>query len=150
MRGEQFHRYLVAQAARAFQDGGFKVALECPQRCPDGGTAFIDLVASRRQHGSMSIIACEVETTPRNAMRNIRKVQALELPLLVLVPSRTVKLAVLDQLRAVPDSRICVLLLSELPQALADCFSSFPAANGQGKTGKPIIATNHGGSAPCA
>lgn len=149
MRGDSFHAYLVTQAVRDFRGAGFTVMTESPQRLGNQ-TVFIDIVAYRRHGSAPQIIACEVETTPRNVLRNARKIQRLELPLLIVVPSRTVRLAVLRLLQPAGSSRICVLLPSELSQALTDCFSGIPAANGQGETGKQIAEPLAGESASCA
>ena len=126
LRGGGFHNLLVQRAAAVFEAQGFSVTPECPFQLPDGRTDFLDLLATR---GSR-LIACEVETTPRNALWNLEQAARLGLPLFVVVPNRTVLRAVQAQLVRLPrcaDSPpIWILLPDQLLPQLAQSFPRFP------------------------
>ncbi len=141
MRGGAFHNLLVAEAVSVFDRHGFETVPECPVRLPDGRTDFVDLLATR----DTTVIACEIETTPRNALFNIRRADAARLPLFVIVPTRAVRATVCRQVASVVVTsesgrkkggveRIWILLPDELPQALTNCFPLISPANGAAKT----------------
>lgn len=136
LRGNTLHTYLVLESEKILRDGGFETSLEHPEKLPDGGTDFIDLLARRGDF----LVCIEVETTARYVRTNAVKARQLGLPLVVIVPNRSVKKAVQNKLRQA-DVRpggydIYILLLSELKQELTKYFPLFSAANTHGKTKK--------------
>ena len=136
LRGDKLHNYLVLESENILLEAGYETSLEHPEKLPDGGTDFIDLQA---RHGNF-IICIEVETTPRYILTNAVKAQQLGLPLVVVVPNRSVQKAVrnkLSQVNIQPGGcDIYILLLSQLKQAVTKCFPLFSAANTHGKTKK--------------
>ena len=136
LRGGAFHNRLVKRCANTLQDAGFTVVLECPVKVAEGGTNFIDIMAWR----GPVMVACEVETTPRNVVVNARSALALGLPLCLVIPNRRVRSAVINRLRrrlaGANWRRIWILLPDEVSQVVTNCISSFPSANGERKNGK--------------
>lgn len=136
VRGRSFHNCLVEGAATTLGAAGFAVAAEWPLRLADGRTDFVDLLATR---GPVSM-ACEIETTPRNAAANARKAIGLGLPLLIIVPDRGVRDAVICRLGRVvsgaEQGRVFILLPGQLSQGLTNCLSPFSLANAIRKNGK--------------
>ncbi len=133
VRGGTLHNWLVDEVAAWFRRAGFTVVTEHPCRLPDGQLDFVDVYAL----GPAGALACEIETTPRHVRRNARKAAALGIPLLVVVPSRTVRTTVrrrLHEARCAPGGRpIQFPLVGELQQALTNCFPLFPTASRGGK-----------------
>ncbi len=145
LRGSAFHNRLVKRCAQTLQDAGFNVALECPVEVAEGGTDFIDIMAWR----GPVMVACEVETTPRNVVVNAERALDLGLLLYVVVPNRRVRSAAINRLRRrLPGAnwqRIWILLPDEVSQVVTNCIPSFPSANEDRKNRK----TNQGDKA-CA
>jgi len=129
LRGGKLHNYLVTESEGILQGAGFETHQEHPKKLSDGGVDFIDLLA---QKGDF-MICIEVETSASYVLTNAAKAQQLELPLIVIVPTRKVKKAVQNKLSnsAIKPAGfdIYILLLSQLRQELTDCFSLFSPAN---------------------
>lgn len=129
LRGGNLHNYLVLESEGIFRDAGFETHQEHSKKLPDGGVDFIDLLAKKGDF----MICIEVETSARYVLTNAAKAQQLELPLIVIVPTRKVKKAVQNKLSnsAIKPAGcdIYILLLSQLRQELTDCFSLFSPAN---------------------
>jgi hypothetical protein len=87
----------------------------------NGTTTYIDLLAVIHRYR----LACEIETTPRHALDNARKAQAVGIPLWFVVPTRKVKRQITNKLKTqnlTPgDERFKVLLIGELDNELARC-----------------------------
>lgn len=136
LRGDSLHNFLVLEAENILQDEGFETFCEHPEKLPDGRTDFIDLLARRGDF----LICVEVETTARRALVNVAKAQQLGLPLIIIVPNRSVRKSVqnkLDKAGIRPGGHaIYILLLSQLKQEVTNCFPLFSAANNNGKTKK--------------
>ncbi len=95
MRGGAFHEHLAQRAAAVFESHGLTVRFEHPLVLPGGGTNFVDLWVTGR---GLELIV-EVETTPRYALTNLIKAQALGQPLWFVVPTRAVRQAIATRLR---------------------------------------------------
>lgn len=136
IRGDTGHNFVAASVRDAFSHSGFDVALECPIRLADGCRDFVDVLAWRPG----CTIACEVETTPRHAAENARKAVEAGLPLWIVTPNRKVREAVARSLKrasfSLSGSRIRILTLGQLPQALVDCFPCFSPADCTAENGK--------------
>lgn len=135
LRGGNLHNYLVLESEGILQDAGFDTHQECPRTLPDGALNFIDLLAERDGF----IVCIEVETSARHVLTNAAKAEQLELPLVVIVPTRKVKKAVQNKLNNSsirPGNRdIYILMLTQLKQELTNCFPLFFSAN-KGKKNK--------------
>lgn len=129
IRGDTGHNFVAASVRDAFSQSGFDVALECPIRLPDGRRDFVDVLAWKPG----CTIACEVETTPRHAAENARKAIIAGLPLWIVTPNWKVRAAVARTLKRasfnLSGSRIKILSLGQLPQALVGCFPCFSPAD---------------------
>jgi hypothetical protein len=136
LRGDKLHNYLVLESENILQDGGFETFQEHPETLPDGRTDFIDLLGKRGDF----LVCIEVETTARYARINAIKAQQLGLPLVVIVPNRSVRKSVqnkFDQAGLRPGGYdIYILLLAQLKQEVMNYFPLFSAANTNGKTKK--------------
>ncbi len=139
LRGGKLHNYLVLESECILQDAGFETHQEHPKKLPDGGLDFIDLLVQRGN----CLICIEVETSARHVLTNAAKAQQLELPLIVIVPTRKVKKAVQNKLSnsAIKPAGcdIYILLLSQLKQELTNCFPLFSSANEGRKNKKTNI-----------
>lgn len=87
MRGGMFHNRIVEEAEMIFRSNGWKVHTEY-RYIHNDVTTYFDLFAVKKAYK----IACEVETTPRHGIDNIRKALLTGIPLWVIVPSRTIHL----------------------------------------------------------
>lgn len=129
LRGGQLHNYLALEAERICQQLDCETHLEAPQQLPDGGLDFIDLLVQKREY----LLCVEVETTARNVLSNVHKAHQLNLPLIVVVPTRKVQRAVKCKLFKTsirPGGQlILILLLSQLKQAVTNCFPLISTAN---------------------
>ncbi len=86
MRGDLFHNTLVKDAEAVFSGFGWQIDTE-RMVCAKGVTTYFDLFAWT---GSLAM-ACEIETTCRHALDNLRKAQAIEIPLWIIVPTRRIR-----------------------------------------------------------
>lgn len=132
LRGGEFHNYLVGEAEGILRQAGFETAREHPESLPDGGKDFIDLMARK---GDL-VVCIEVETSARNVLSNAVKAQRLGRALVVLVPNIKVRKAVENRLfrhRQGLDGAICILMLDQFRQEVANCFPLFSSANGEGE-----------------
>jgi hypothetical protein len=129
LRGGSLHNYLVCEAGKIFRNAGYETHQEHPEKLPDGGLDFIDLLARRGKF----VICIEVELSARYILSNATKARKLKLPLVVLVPSRRVQIAVRNKLEkagiSLPKHRIYILLLSQLEQEVMNYFPLFFAVN---------------------
>lgn len=129
LRGGILHNYLVIASEDIFQNAGFDTHQECPIKLPDGGLDFVDLLAEKNGF----LVCIEVETTARYVLTNAAKAEQLGLPLVVVVPTRKVKLAVQNKLSKTnvkPGGHdIYILMLTQLKQELTNCFPLFSSAN---------------------
>ena len=83
MRGGSFHNKMVEEVVAVFLHNGW--AVETEFFCQASGvTTFFDVYATK---GDVRI-ACEVETSIRHVIDNVRKAKALQVRLWVIVPSR--------------------------------------------------------------
>ncbi len=102
------------RCGETLQDAGFTVALECPVKVASGGTDFVDIMA----WCGPAMVACEIETTPRNVVVNAERALDLGLLLYVVVPNRRVRSAAINKLRrGLPGAnwrRIWILLPDEV------------------------------------
>ncbi len=136
LRGDRLHNYLVLESQEILKDGGFETFQEHPEKLPCGSTNFIDLLA---KNGDL-LICIEIETSARYALDNAVKAQHLKLPLVVVVPNRSIKKSV--QIRFGKSNikpggcDIYILLLSQLKQEVMKCFPLFSAVNTNRKTKK--------------
>jgi len=139
LRGGNLHNYLVLESECILREAGFETHRECPKYLPDGGLDFIDLLA---QQGNC-LICVEIETSARHVLTNAAKAQQLELPLIVIVPTRKVKKAVQNKLSSdaikPAGCDIYILLLSQLKQELTNCFPLFSSANEERENKKTNI-----------
>ena len=139
LRGGTLHNYLVLESEGILQDAGFETHREHPQHLPDGSLDFIDLLVQRGN----CLICIEVETSARHVLTNAAKAQQLELPLIVIVPTRKVKKAVQNKLSKSTikpaGCDIYILLLSQLKQELTNHFPLFSSANEGRKNKKTNI-----------
>ena len=83
MRGGSFHNKMVDEVVAVFLRNGWKVDTEFLCRA-SGVTTFLDINATKGDDR----IACEVETSIRHVIDNVRKAKALRVRLWVVVPSR--------------------------------------------------------------
>ena len=123
VRGRPFHN-LIADQAKAVLDRYFEQVIpEHPIR-RSGVTTYLDLCAC----GQSCTLAVEVETTERHALDNARKAAAVDVPLWIVVPTRALQSRLVQRLGLLDltpgGEPICVLLLGQLPQALARYLSS--------------------------
>ena len=127
LRGQRFHNHLVCQVAEEFIGAGFDVELERPLQLGDGRCDFVDLLATRGDE----VLVCEVETTPRRIVVNAQKAVGLGLPLWIVVPTRRLRSAAQRKTAHLitRSDPICILLPSEVSQALRHCVPMIPAAN---------------------
>lgn len=129
LRGGNLHNYLVLESEGILQSAGFETYQECPKKLPDGDLDFVDLLAEREGF----VVCIEVETSARHVLRNAAKAELLELPLVVIVPSRKVKKAVQNKLNnsniRPGNHDIYILMLAQLKQELTKCFPLFSSAN---------------------
>ena len=129
LRGGNLHNYLVLESEGILQGAGFNTHQECPKKLPDGDLDFVDLLAEREGF----VVCIEVETSARHVLRNAAKAELLELPLVVIIPSRKVKKAVQNKLNnsniRPGNHDIYILMLAQLKQELTNCFPLFSSAN---------------------
>lgn len=118
MRGNLFHKRLAQKAQITFENFDWRISIEHRVHA-NGTTTFFDLFAEINHYK----LACEIETTPRHAIDNARKAQAVGMPLWFLVPTRKVKRQIAGKLNnqnlAPGGEPIKVLILSELENELA-------------------------------
>lgn len=131
LRGSQLHNYLVCETEKIFQGAGFGTHQEHPKKLADGGLNFVDLLAE----GDDFVICVEIETSSRHVLDNAAKASELNLPLIVIVPTRKVQKAVKSKLKKAgikpKKYLIYILLLSQLEQELTNCFPLISLANGK-------------------
>lgn len=129
LRGESLHNYLVLESEGILQGAGFETHQEHPQKLPDGGLDFVDLLAKK----AGLIVCIEVETSARHVLTNAAKAEQLGLPLIVIVPTRKIQKSVQNKLSSSTikpaGCDIYILLLSQLRQELTNCFPLFSSAN---------------------
>jgi hypothetical protein len=117
MRGDPFHNKMVEEAVAVFLRDGWAVETEFFCQADDV-TTFFDVYATKGD----ARIACEVETSIRHVIDNVRKAKALQVRLWVIVPSRKLcrlakhKLNGSDLLDS--SGEIFVLLLDEVESQL--------------------------------
>ena len=115
MRGNPFHNKLVEDAECIFSEFGWKTSAEQIFRV-GGTTTYFDLFA---RDGPLKI-ACEIETTSRHAVDNLRKAQAIGIPLWIIVPTRGVRQQIQRSLGCKPvfsgGKPVAVILPDELRQ----------------------------------
>lgn len=86
MRGKAFHNQIATDAKAIFSHHGWQVYTE--HRCRKNGvTTYFDLLAVKGDQ----TIACEIETTPRHAVDNVLKAQAVGVVLWIIVPTRRLR-----------------------------------------------------------
>lgn len=85
MRGKVFHNLMAEKVQALFKDQGWQVYTEYRYR-RNSITTYFDLFAVKENHK----IACEIETTVRHAMDNITKALAMDICLLVIVPTHRI------------------------------------------------------------
>lgn len=143
MRGSSLHNYLGLEVKTIAESIGCHADLECGLALPDGGKTFLDVVVFKEGRR----IGVEVETTTRNVVANAIKAQALELPLVIVVPNRSVQKnaerVLLDQFRSLQNRQIWISLIPGLAARLEVCFSDCSSAN---DTRKQKSRTNCGSS----
>lgn len=136
LRGGSLHNYLVCEAERIFQSAGYETHQEHPEKLPCGGLDFIDLLARR---GGFAVCV-EVELSARYVLSNVSKCRQLDLPMVVLVPSRKVQKAIMGKLKKAGITpgkhRLCILLLGQLEQEVTNYCSLFVAVSKNQKTNK--------------
>jgi hypothetical protein len=136
LRGGTLHNHLVLVTENTFKAAGFKTQQECPQRLPDGRLDFIDILA---QKGNC-VVCIEVETSARYVLTNAAKADQLGMPLIVVVPNRTVKMAVQKKLArdqtASGGVPIYILLLSQVEKEVTNYFPLFSSVNSEWKNKK--------------
>ena len=129
LRGGQLHNYLVLEAEKIFRKADYNTRQEAPKQLTDGRVDFIDLLV---QKGDF-LLCVEVETSARNVVSNVNKADLLGLPLVVIVPTRTVQEAIknrLTKVHAQPGGYpISILLLSQLQQAVTNYFPLISTVN---------------------
>ena len=130
------HNHLAKEVELVFKYSGFEVTPECGIPLENGRIDFVDLLVQRDD----CWIACEVETTCRNALSNVIKAKPLDMPLWILVPNGKVRSAVQRRLRqaghSVGRDKVQIFLLGQLPKAISDCFSRRIATGKTGKTNR--------------
>lgn len=118
MRGNLFHNRLAQKAQMTFENFAWCISIEHRIHA-NGTTTFFDLFAEINHYK----LACEIETTPRHAIDNAQKAQAVGVPLWFVVPTRKVKRQIVGKLNnqnlAPGGEPIKVLILSELENELA-------------------------------
>lgn len=119
MRGNPFHNKLVKDAECIFSEFGWKTCTEQVFRI-GGTTTYFDLFA---RDGPLEI-ACEIETTSRHAVDNLRKAQAVGMPLWIIVPTRGVRQQIQrslgDELVFSGGKPVAVILPDELRQCIEE------------------------------
>jgi hypothetical protein len=117
MRGGSFHNKMVDEVVAVFLRNGWKVDTEFLCRA-SGVTTFLDINATKGDDR----IACEVETSIRHVIDNVRKAKALRVKLWVVVPSRKLRRLVKLKLRGSDllhsSGEVSVLLLDEAESQL--------------------------------
>ncbi|RKY07134.1 MAG: hypothetical protein DRP56_06255 [Planctomycetota bacterium] len=125
MRGNPFHNKLVEDAKCIFSRFGWKTYTE-RWFCTNGITTYFDLFA---RDGPLKI-ACEIETTSRHAVDNLRKAQAIGMPLWIIVPTRGVRQQIQRSLGCKPvfsgDKPVAVILPDELRQCIEEYINCKP------------------------
>ena len=131
LRGGRLHNHLVCEAEKIFRDAGFDTHQEYPKKLASGELNFVDLLAE----GDDFVICVEIETSSRHVLDNAAKARELDLPLMVIVPTRKVQKAVKSKLETAgirpKKHRIYILLLSQLKQEVTNCLPLFTLANGK-------------------
>ena len=129
LRGGELHNHLVCTAEGILHEAGFTTHQEHPQKLSDGRLDFIDLLAQRDDF----VLCIEVELSARYVISNAAKAQQLNLPLIVVVPTKRVQKAVRKKLAKTNlrpgGHRICIPLLRQLKQEVTNCFPCFPSVN---------------------
>ena len=126
MRGRPFHNKLVKDAEYTFYKFGWETETEW-MFCINGITTYFDLFAKT---GPL-IIACEIETTPRHAIDNLKKAQAMGIPLWIIVPTRVIRRKIRGSLSGEMafsgDKPVTVILPDELEQCIEKYMKCKPA-----------------------
>ena len=129
MRGGELHNHLVYTAESILREAGFETHQEHPQKLSDGRLDFVDLLARRNGF----VVCIEVELSARYVLSNAAKAKQLDLPLIVVVPTRRVQKAVRKKLAKTGirpgGHRICILLFEQLRQEVTSYFPSFPSVS---------------------
>ena len=86
MRGGPFHNQLVKDAECLFLKFGWKTETE-RRLSSKGVTTYFDLYA---RDGPLHV-ACEVETSCRHAIDNLKKAQRVGMPLWIIVPTQRIR-----------------------------------------------------------
>jgi len=120
MRGNPFHNKLVKDAERIFSDLGWQTDTE-QMFCVDGITTYFDLFA----RASLLQVACEIETTCRHAIDNLKKAQAIRMPLWIIVPTRRIQRQIRRDIEYKPvysgNEPVAVIL----PDELKNCIEKY-------------------------
>ena len=91
---------------------------------------FLDLLVRRDDF----LICIEVETSARYVLTNAAKAEQLNLPLIVIVPTRRIKKSIQNKLKKSgirpAGCNIYILLLSQLKKELTNYFPLFSPVNG--------------------
>ena len=136
LRGDSLHNLLVLESGNILQNAGFETYQEHPKKLPNGSTDFVDVLAKK----SNFLICIEVETSARYVLTNAAKAEQLGIPLIVIVPTRSVKKSVQNKLGKTTirpgGCEIYILLLAQFKKEVTNCFSLFSSANSDGKTKK--------------
>ena len=128
MRGDTFHNFLADEIKAAVSAPVTCVYTEYRvRRC--GVVADFDLFLTAGHF----VLGIEIETTIRHAFDNIRKADAVDVPLWVVVPTRRLKNRIERRLKnaeITPAGQpIKILLLDQVKPALTNCLSKFIQAN---------------------
>ena len=86
MRGQPFHNQLVKDAECLFLRFGWKTETEW-RLSAKGVTSYFDLYA----RDGPRHVACEIETSCRHAIDNLKKAQLVGIPLWIIVPTRKIR-----------------------------------------------------------
>jgi hypothetical protein len=122
MRGRPFHNKLVKDAESIFSAFGWETNTE-QMFCVDGITTYFDFYA---RDGPLQV-ACEIETTRRHAIDNLKKAQAVGMPLWIIVPTRKVRRQIQRSLGRKQvfsgDKPVAVIVPDELKQHIIEYMS---------------------------
>jgi len=124
MRGKPFHNKLVKDVEYLFSEFGWETDTE-RRFCIGGITTYFDLFA---RDGPLKV-ACEIETTCRHAIDNLKKSQAVGMPLWIIVPTRSIRQQVQ---RSLGNKMVCsggkpVAVI--LPDELKQCIEKYMKPN---------------------
>lgn len=119
MRGKPFHNKIVQEAGSILLSKNWQVFTEHGCKI-NGSTVYFDLFAIKGPHK----LACQIETTSRNVIRNVLGAQAACIPVWFIAPNRKVRKQIITKLNknhiGLTNKRINVLLLSDMEKELAD------------------------------